>query len=132
MNDIQSQGIARRPTPKKKLNRKSMTVATIPEAWLPSHTVPAKIAMQQHWPAAAKSINLRRPSLSALEIIIRRNKRALPINGPDGDKRRDEISDSVKPGHQQSQVMGHADGFLEDHGVVLIISDEALWYLWNI
>ena len=43
---VQSQGIASRPTAKKKLNKNSMTVATKPAACPPFHTVPARIAMQ--------------------------------------------------------------------------------------
>ena len=60
--------MARRPTAKKKLKRKSMTTATIPHAVLPSFTVPARIAMQTHCPAAAKSINLRLPRRSITQI----------------------------------------------------------------
>jgi hypothetical protein len=60
---VRSQGIASSPTAKKKLNRKSITVATIPAEWPPSYTVPARIAMHAHCPAAAKSIRGRRPSL---------------------------------------------------------------------
>lgn len=40
-----SHGIARSPTAKKKLKRKSMTMATIPPALLPLATVPASTAM---------------------------------------------------------------------------------------
>ena len=64
--NVHSQGIARSPTPKKKLKRNNITVATIPEAWLPSQTVPARIAIQQPWPITANIINLRRPSLVLL------------------------------------------------------------------
>ena len=62
--NIRNQATPRNPIPKKKLNRNSITVATIPASWPPSHTVPAKIAMQAHWPLAAKSMSLRRPSLN--------------------------------------------------------------------
>ena len=63
-----SHGIASIPTAKKKLNRKSITEATIPEALLPLETVPASTDMQQHMPMTANSINLRRPSLSKIQI----------------------------------------------------------------
>lgn len=45
-----------------------MTVATIPLAVLPLYTVPARIAIQQHWPAQANSISLRRPRRSKIQI----------------------------------------------------------------
>lgn len=63
-----SHGIASIPTAKKKLNRNSITEATIPEALLPLETVPASTDMQQHMPMTANSINLRRPSLSNIQI----------------------------------------------------------------
>ena len=63
-----SHGIASIPTAKKKLNRNSITEATIPEALLPFETVPASTDMQQHMPMTANSINLRRPSLSNIQI----------------------------------------------------------------
>ena len=63
-----SHGIANIPTAKKKLNRKSITDATIPEALLPLETVPASTDMQQHMPMTANSISLRRPSLSKIQI----------------------------------------------------------------
>ena len=63
-----SHGIASISTAKKKLKRKSMTEATIPEALLPLETVPASTDMQQHIPMTAKSINFRRPSLSKIQI----------------------------------------------------------------
>jgi hypothetical protein len=63
-----SHGIASIPTAKKKLKRKSITEATMPEALLPLETVPASTDMQQHMPMTAKSMSLRRPSLSKIQI----------------------------------------------------------------
>lgn len=61
-------GIASMPTAKKKLKRKSITEATIPEALLPFDTVPASTAIQQHMPITANNISLRRPSRSRIQI----------------------------------------------------------------
>ena len=61
-------GIASMPTAKKKLNRNSMTEATIPEALLPFETVPASTDIQQHMPMTANSMSLRRPSRSKIQI----------------------------------------------------------------
>jgi hypothetical protein len=60
--------MAKRPIAKKKLKRKSITEATIPADLPPFDTVPARIAIQAHWPAAAKSMSFRRPSLSITQI----------------------------------------------------------------
>jgi hypothetical protein len=69
--DLRSQGMASKPTAKKKLKRNSITMATIPAAWLPSETVPAKMAMQAPCPATAKSMSLRRPRRSMTQMGIR-------------------------------------------------------------
>lgn len=66
--DLRNQGIASKPTAKKKLNANSMIDATIPAEVEPSDTVPARIAIQQPCPAAANSISFRRPSLSMIQI----------------------------------------------------------------
>ena len=63
-----SHGIASMPTAKKKLNRKSIAEATIPEALFPFDTVPARTAMQEHIPMHANNISFRRPSLSRIQI----------------------------------------------------------------
>ncbi|KAK5635813.1 hypothetical protein RRF57_011525 [Xylaria bambusicola] len=68
VNYLRSHGIASRPTAKKKLNKKSTTIATIPAGLDPFDTVPAKIAMQAAWPVAAKSMSLRRPSRSMIQM----------------------------------------------------------------
>lgn len=65
----QSQGMARRPVAKKKLNRNSMTVATKPAACPPSQIVPAKTAIQQPWPMTANIMSLRRPRLEKISIM---------------------------------------------------------------
>lgn len=76
-----SQGIASKPTAKKKLNRKSMRMATIPALLLPLETVPARIAMHAPWPTAAKSISLRRPRRSIIQIGTREDRKyATPLN----------------------------------------------------
>jgi hypothetical protein len=72
--NLQSQGMARRPTAKKKLNRNSITVATKPEAWDPSQTVPARIAIQQPCPITANIISLRRPRLYRVSISSQDSK----------------------------------------------------------
>jgi hypothetical protein len=46
--NLQSHGIASNPTAKKKLKRKSITVATYPADLVPFATVPANIAMEAH------------------------------------------------------------------------------------
>lgn len=46
--DLRNHGIAKRPTGKKKLKRKSITVATMPPVELPVETVPARIAIHAH------------------------------------------------------------------------------------
>ena len=46
--DIQSHGIASSPTAKKKLKRKSITIATTPPDLEPVETVPARMAIQAH------------------------------------------------------------------------------------
>jgi hypothetical protein len=48
MGYSRSQGIANRPTAKKKLKRNSMMMATIPAALPPFETVPARMAIQAH------------------------------------------------------------------------------------
>lgn len=90
--NVHSQATPNKPTPKKKLNRNSITVATIPAAWPPSNTVPARIAMQPHWPAAAKSMSLRRPSLYNQCFFFFffsccRARDDEPVNGPDRHQR---------------------------------------------
>lgn len=72
--NLQSQGMARRPTAKKKLNINSITVATKPEEWVPSQTVPAKIAMQHPCPMTANIMSLRRPRLYYFSIYSRASK----------------------------------------------------------
>jgi hypothetical protein len=56
------------PTAKKKLNRKSIAEATIPELLFPFETVPARTDMQQHIPVQANNMSLRRPNLSRIQI----------------------------------------------------------------
>lgn len=78
--NLRNQGIANNPTAKKKLNKNSMTVATRPAEVEPFQTVPARIAMQAHWPAAAKSISFRLPSLSMIQIGMSDEKKyATPL-----------------------------------------------------
>lgn len=48
MGYLRNQGIAKSPTAKKKLKRKSITMATIPAALPPFDTVPASMAIQAH------------------------------------------------------------------------------------
>lgn len=73
--------MARRPTAKKKLKAKSITAAMMPHAVPPSYTVPARIAMQQHCPIAAKSISFRLPSRSIVQIgTSEEAKYAMPLN----------------------------------------------------
>lgn len=66
--DLRNQGIASNPIAKKKLNANNIIEATIPAEAEPSDTVPARIAIQQPCPAAAKSISFRLPSLSMTQI----------------------------------------------------------------
>jgi hypothetical protein len=47
-DNLHNHGIASNPTAKKKLKRKSITVATYPADFVPFATVPAKIAIQAH------------------------------------------------------------------------------------
>jgi len=61
-------GIASMPTAKKRLNKKSIAEATMPEALLPFDTVPARTDIQQHIPMTANSISFRRPSLSRIQM----------------------------------------------------------------
>ena len=70
-----SQGMASMPTEKKKLKRKSMTMATRPALLLPLDTVPARTAMHVPWPAAANIIRRRRPSRSMTQMGIRELKK---------------------------------------------------------
>ena len=63
-----SHGIASIPTAKKKLNKKSIAEATMPEALFPFDTVPARTAIQQHIPMTANNMSFRRPSLSRIQI----------------------------------------------------------------
>lgn len=75
-----SQGMASKPTAKKKLKRNSITIATRPHGLLPSATVPARMAMLIPCPAQAKSIKLRRPSRSSNQIGINdERKYAMPL-----------------------------------------------------
>jgi hypothetical protein len=70
-----SHGMARKPTAKKKLKRKSMVAATIPVALNVTEVVPARTAMHAHWPMAAKSMSLRRPMRSMSQIGMSEEKK---------------------------------------------------------
>lgn len=63
-----SQGIASRPTAKKKLNRKSMVAAIIPVPLWDTEVVPASTAMQHACPMTAKSMSFRRPIRSMIQM----------------------------------------------------------------
>lgn len=63
-----NQGMASKPTAKKKLKRNNITMAARPQDLLPFATVPARTAMQIAWPPQAKSIKLRRPRRSRHQI----------------------------------------------------------------
>lgn len=52
-------------------------MATIPPDLVPVETDPARIAMQAHWPAAAKSMSFRRPRLFEHEHLNQFNTSAI-------------------------------------------------------
>lgn len=84
-----SQGIANKPTAKKKLNKKSIVAATIPVPLNETDVVPASTAMHEAWPITAKSISFRLPKRSTTQIgMSDERKYAMPLN-PD---KRSEIS----------------------------------------
>lgn len=114
-----SQGMANRPTLKKKLKRKSMTLATMPGAKLETEVVPARMAMQQHCPTSAKIINLRcNDVLAASTTESLAAHPSDPINQPNRHQRREKVGRSVRSSEKERDRVREANGPLEDDGCV--------------